>query len=512
MNSAAAVILCAGKGTRMNDNSKNKVCFDCAGVPVVRRIVRSMRSAGVSRFAVVVGHLAQTVMDALDGEEGVFFVYQKEQKGTGDAALCGLNALRSLGFEGNVIISMGDKIIAPRVISDILAKAGGAKVVWAVQPLSANPQGGHIMVSDGKPCGIVEMADAAMMALAGKPEEEWETVLDELKLNEKKKKKVLRMAQEKAPVGEVTLAGKTFTAAEVLSTPYANAALHCFDLASAVEAIGTLGSDNAQGEIYLTDTLEYFARRGEAVLQEITDSEDMLTFSTKPELREIGTHFMRSASQFIRDIKDGSLDAELRSIYGDKAGEQKPRYVALLEFFISRYGDEKVMITRSPGRVNLMGRHIDHRGGGINVMAIDRDIVFVASMRPDDEVHIANVDPAFPDRSFSISGELSRADHSDWLGYLESDNVVAALKENRGDWSNYVKSSVLRFQLESEMPLCGMNMAASGSIPVAAGLSSSSSIVVAVSEAVVSLNCMNITRQRPLRRRGVVRRIPRRRR
>ena len=36
---AAAIILCAGKGTRMGDDSKNKVCFDCAGVPTIKRII-----------------------------------------------------------------------------------------------------------------------------------------------------------------------------------------------------------------------------------------------------------------------------------------------------------------------------------------------------------------------------------------------------------------------------------------------------------------------------------------
>ena len=34
-----AVIMAAGKGTRMNDDSRNKVCFDCAGVPVNKRII-----------------------------------------------------------------------------------------------------------------------------------------------------------------------------------------------------------------------------------------------------------------------------------------------------------------------------------------------------------------------------------------------------------------------------------------------------------------------------------------
>ena len=71
MENIAAVILCAGKGSRMNDDSKNKVCFDCAGVPVIRRIIDNMKSAGVNRFVVVIGHQAYSVMDCLDGVEGV---------------------------------------------------------------------------------------------------------------------------------------------------------------------------------------------------------------------------------------------------------------------------------------------------------------------------------------------------------------------------------------------------------------------------------------------------------
>ena len=58
MKDIAAVILCAGKGSRMNDDSKNKVCFDWAGVPVIRRIIDNMKAAGVSRFVVVIGHQA----------------------------------------------------------------------------------------------------------------------------------------------------------------------------------------------------------------------------------------------------------------------------------------------------------------------------------------------------------------------------------------------------------------------------------------------------------------------
>ena len=85
---AAAILLCAGKGTRMGDDSRNKVCFDCAGTPVVKRIIRNMREGGVSRFVVVIGHRAESVMSALDGEPGVVYAYQKEQRGTGHATQC----------------------------------------------------------------------------------------------------------------------------------------------------------------------------------------------------------------------------------------------------------------------------------------------------------------------------------------------------------------------------------------------------------------------------------------
>ena len=90
MKDTAAIILCAGKGSRMNDNSKSKVCFDCAGVPVIRRIIDNMKKGGVSRFVIVIGHNAESVMNTLSGIDGITYAYQKEQKGTGHATLCGL--------------------------------------------------------------------------------------------------------------------------------------------------------------------------------------------------------------------------------------------------------------------------------------------------------------------------------------------------------------------------------------------------------------------------------------
>lgn len=478
----------------MKDDSKNKVCFDCAGTPTIKRIISNMKTAGITRFVIVIGHQAYSVMDCLDGEDGVVYAYQKEQKGTGHAALCGLKALKSSGYCGPAVISMGDKIISSEAVKKLLEKSEDAGGVFGVQPLMNNFNGGRVVTEGERPFGIVEFADAALMALADLPRDEYMKTLEKIGLNPKKAEKVYKKAVEKKPCGEAVLCGKSFSAEEILNSKYANAGFYCFDVDKAVEIIETLGSNNAQGEIYLTDALERFASNNDAVIYEITNGNDMLTYSTKPELRKISRHFMRRASEFIEDITSGNLDGFFEEIYKDGREEAKRRYSSLLHRFIERYGDKKVVITRSPGRVNLMGRHIDHRGGGINVMAIDKDTVFVSAPRDDDDViTISNTDESYPDCNFTVSQLLGNKGYDKWLDYLSDETVVKNLQASGGVWSNYVKAAVARMQFESAERLCGMDMLADGTVPVAAGLSSSSSVVVAVMEAVVALNCLNIT-------------------
>lgn len=476
----AAVILCAGKGTRMGDSPINKVCFDCAGAPVIRRVVQNMRAGGVGRFVIVVGHRAESVMGALDGEDGILYAFQKEQKGTGHAALCGLKVLRDIGFGGNVIVSMGDKIVRSETVAGLLANAKGAKAVWGVQMREANPNGGRVVMDDGgKLAGVVELADAGLMAIKGLPESAWAGKLAELGLNPKKAAKVVDRAKLPGALSSVPDRRFGKDAAQILLSKYANAGLYCFDADSVTEAIGSLGSDNAQGEIYLTDALEWFAKKSQVVPFEVSRAGDMLTYSTRPELREMSRKFMRKASECLAD------------------GECAP-WRAVLEKFVERFGDRPVVLTSAPGRVNLMGRHIDHRGGSINVMTTSQATYMAISPREDDTVCAVNVDGAFAEGSFSISSELEGADRSDpcaknWLAFLDSDESRAKLASSRGNWLNYVKSAVLRLQYSADFSLCGMDIAVGGDVPCAAGLSSSSTIVVAVAEAVVALNGLNMS-------------------
>ena len=158
----------------MKDNSHNKVCFDCAGLPVIRRIVLNMRLAGVQQIVVVVGHLAQDVMDALDGIDGVIYVYQKVQNGTGGAAMIGLKALKALGFEGSVFVAVGDKIVSTEVLKKFIEEAHFAKAVYGVQPKALNYGGGRIALRNGKPYGICELPDVSLLKILTEPRESWE--------------------------------------------------------------------------------------------------------------------------------------------------------------------------------------------------------------------------------------------------------------------------------------------------------------------------------------------------
>ena len=160
-----------------------------------------------------------------------------------------------------------------------------------------------------------------------------------------------------------------------------------------------------------------------------------------------------------------------------------------------RVGQERgCILVRSPGRINLMGRHVDHQGGRCNLMAIDREVVLAAAPREDDRINIWNADPAaYPDRSFTLAQVTADVVWEDWLRTLDSQYLQRMGSGSAGDWANYVKGAALRLQHRfRDRPLKGMDAFVCGDIPVAAGLSSSSALVVAVAEALTELNALNV--------------------
>jgi galactokinase len=123
-------------------------------------------------------------------------------------------------------------------------------------------------------------------------------------------------------------------------------------------------------------------------------------------------------------------------------------------------------LAEAPGRVNLIGDHTDYNGLPVFPMALQRRFRILFRARRDGKIHIASAD-GFTERSFEIGADIAPYEP--------------------GDWGNYVKASaqILASRYGS---LRGMDALLHSDIPVAAGLSSSSALVVGSGLAMLAAN------------------------
>ena len=115
MSQAVAVVMAAGKGTRMKSELP-KVLVPVLGRPMIDYVLDALTAAGVERQIVVVGHRSDLVRDHLSGRKGVTFAEQAEQLGTGHAVMMCREQLE--GHEGPVLVVVGDQ---PLTQSDSIA-------------------------------------------------------------------------------------------------------------------------------------------------------------------------------------------------------------------------------------------------------------------------------------------------------------------------------------------------------------------------------------------------------
>lgn len=93
LNQTAAIILAAGKGTRMKAKNKNKVAFKLHGKPMICHTVEHLKAAGVGQIVTVVGFAADSVRTALG--DTVDYAIQEVPEGTGDALRVAMPKLNS---------------------------------------------------------------------------------------------------------------------------------------------------------------------------------------------------------------------------------------------------------------------------------------------------------------------------------------------------------------------------------------------------------------------------------
>ncbi len=133
----------------------------------------------------------------------------------------------------------------------------------------------------------------------------------------------------------------------------------------------------------------------------------------------------------------------------------------LLSIFHNIYGkSEKKQSFNffSPGRINLIGEHIDYNGGYVLPGAINLGIYGVMSPRNDTKIYLKSMD--FPNE---VEVDLNKA-----IEYKIEDG-----------WGNYAKG-IIKYLLEDGYSLKGCNILIKGDLPNGAGLSSSAALEVLI--------------------------------
>lgn len=161
MTNTVAIILAAGKGTRMK-SPLPKVLHEVCGRPMVEYVIDAAREAGATRIVVVVGHQADLVRQTLAGHDDVEFALQAEQLGTGHAVMvCESNLAE---HSGPVLVLAGDTpLLKSATLAGLLSdlESNEAACVIGTATTDANEGLGRIVRDDaGNFVKIVEQRDA----------------------------------------------------------------------------------------------------------------------------------------------------------------------------------------------------------------------------------------------------------------------------------------------------------------------------------------------------------------
>jgi bifunctional UDP-N-acetylglucosamine pyrophosphorylase/glucosamine-1-phosphate N-acetyltransferase len=158
-NSIAAIILAAGKGTRMKSDL-HKVLHPIAGRPMLIHLMASVDALAPSKKVVVVGDKADQIEAALAGSADL--AIQDPQLGTGHAVQQAEAALA--GFEGDVLILYGDVPFVPAATMRAMIDRLNAPDVPAVVVLAFEPadslQYGRVVTEGDRVVKMVEHKDA----------------------------------------------------------------------------------------------------------------------------------------------------------------------------------------------------------------------------------------------------------------------------------------------------------------------------------------------------------------
>lgn len=228
MEKYAAIILAAGKGTRMNDGKESqipKVMYEIAGKPIINWSVKLIRESGIHKIVLVVGYKKELISEYFGCNQGdlacqnIEFAVQEEQLGTGHAAASARNVIE--GKAESIIVFYGDNpLYKPETVKKLIEMYETEKPTIAMLTVHFdNPEfwafGRIIKDANGHVIDIVEQKDCD---------------------------------------------------AEQLKIEECNPGFYIFDAAWFWDNVSKIQTNNAQHEYYLTDIVRIAASQGKKVI------------------------------------------------------------------------------------------------------------------------------------------------------------------------------------------------------------------------------------------------------
>jgi bifunctional UDP-N-acetylglucosamine pyrophosphorylase/glucosamine-1-phosphate N-acetyltransferase len=229
-----AIILAAGKGTRMK-SSKAKVLHELFFAPMINHGVEAVLPLSLHDIVIVTGHQGSEVQSNL-AEYEVDFARQEQQLGTGDAVLSAKNMVKDRS--GTVLILCGDTpLVRTETLKEMIEnhRAESAQITVMTTLLEDSTNYGRIITDqNGDVVRIVEEKDASDL--------------------ERRIKEI-------------------------------NAGIYCVDSSILFDMLAKVGTDNKQGEVYLTDIVSIAAESNNRVNKYVCrDSDEILGVNSRLEL------------------------------------------------------------------------------------------------------------------------------------------------------------------------------------------------------------------------------------
>ena len=247
MNKFCALILAAGKGTRMKSDLA-KALHVLEGKSLLYYSIAAAQAAGAEKVVVIIGHEAEKVRE-LFADTGVIFVEQKPQLGTGHAVLQAKAALAN--YQGLTVILCGDlPLLSSATIENLVAGHLSSKAqitVLTTFPPLLEGYGRVVKDGSGNVMKIVEARDAT---------------------------------EAEKQIGEI------------------NTGIYCVHTPFLFKALGKVTNDNNQKEYYLTDIVEIAGLEGLSVKAHIApDYIEVMGINTPEELSIASKHLPTNRKQ-----------------------------------------------------------------------------------------------------------------------------------------------------------------------------------------------------------------------